>query len=382
MNDLVSVILPVRNGEKYVGAAVESVLRQTYPQFELVVVDASTDATPAILRRYNDPRIAYRRQRTQGSVGAYNEALDRYISGAYVTFIHHDDLYHPDKLYEQVKMMERFADVDCVYNDIRYGSERMDFVKYDIHEDFYRRTADLAALSFIGAGIRNGGMNILIRRSFLKARPLRYAPAFPICCDAKYIMDMAGAGARFKLVAKPLYQYRMHETNYSGNYEEVEAEFVRLLHAYGEDKVRAAVAASGFSDGEKAIVLGRALFRMRLLKQAEAHFRARLQPDASPWLYFYWGVGCYKQRGDIQEAKAAFAAGARQLPHKPEFTNNLACCAYALGDRSAARALFAAARENADGYFDPHYNLAQFDAADFVPRLTPFDTDGSRYAGR
>ena len=68
MKNLVSVILPVRNGEKYIRDAIDSVLMQTYPHFELVIVDASDDKTPDIVASYTDKRIRYFRQQSKGSV--------------------------------------------------------------------------------------------------------------------------------------------------------------------------------------------------------------------------------------------------------------------------------------------------------------------------
>jgi glycosyltransferase involved in cell wall biosynthesis len=382
MEAVISVILPVRNGEKYIREAIDSVLAQSYPHFDLIVVDASEDATPEIVRGCADPRVAWHPQKSKGPAEAYNEALDCYASGKYLTFIHHDDRYHPDKLYEQIKMMERFADVDCVYNDIRYGDENMNFVKYDLHEEFYRRTNDLLALSLVGAGVRSGGMNMLIRREFIEKHRLRYSPDYPIICDFKHTVDMARAGANFKLLPRALYEYRMHEANYSGNYAAVEAEHARLFKAWGEGRIRAIVEGSNFSDDEKALLLGRALVRMNLFEQAEAHFKSRLESRFTPWLAFHWGLACYGRPGGAAEAGAAFEAGGKCLPHKAEFKNNLACCEYALGNRQRARALFAEAAAMSEGYFDPHYNHAHFDETGFVPRLTPFDTEGSRYAGR
>lgn len=132
MNNLVSVILPVRNGAKTIRTAIDSVLAQTYPHFELIVVDNSDDDTPNIIKSYTDKRIQFFKQKSTGSVNGYNEALDEYINGKYVTFIHHDDVYYPEKLYEQVRMMEKFRDVDCVYNNDEFVDANLQLSAYEV----------------------------------------------------------------------------------------------------------------------------------------------------------------------------------------------------------------------------------------------------------
>lgn len=101
---IVSVILPVYNGENYLGLAIESVLRQTLREYELIVVDdGSTDSTPRIAHEYGD-RIRYVRQDNMGVAGAFNHGL-RLARGRYIGWLSHDDLYEPTKLEMQVKAL-------------------------------------------------------------------------------------------------------------------------------------------------------------------------------------------------------------------------------------------------------------------------------------
>ena len=69
--------MPVYNAEAFVAEAIESVLAQTYPHWELIIVDdGSTDASPEVLKRYADPRILMIRQENKGEGGARNTGLD------------------------------------------------------------------------------------------------------------------------------------------------------------------------------------------------------------------------------------------------------------------------------------------------------------------
>jgi glycosyltransferase involved in cell wall biosynthesis len=112
---LVSAILPVFNRAGSVARAIESVLRQTYPNIELIIVDdGSTDGTAAILERYRDRAILLR-QAQRGAYAARNLAL-RHAGGELVAFIDSDDAWLPDKIERQLPLMR--PGTGLVYGDI------------------------------------------------------------------------------------------------------------------------------------------------------------------------------------------------------------------------------------------------------------------------
>jgi glycosyltransferase involved in cell wall biosynthesis len=382
VNNLISVILPVRNGEKYIGAAIESVLAQTYPHFELVVVDASDDATPRMVTSCMDPRIRYFRQQSKGSVNGYNEALDHYAGGRYVTFIHHDDLYHPEKLYEQVRMIEKFADVDCVYNDIEFVDESLNPIRLRGHEDYYHRNADLLAVMMIGYGISNLGMNVLIKRDFIEKHHLRYSLETPVCCDHAYIFDLIDAGAVFKHVDKPLLRYRVHGDNYSGDRDRVDQDNRRIYARYGFDRLSEIVNRSNYSEREKEIILGKLYYRLGYIEAGNAHFEAILKDHRNPWAAFYLGTGYYRYQGDFLKAEGHLRLGREDLPYRAEFANNLGCCALQRQGADAASPLFAEAVRLAPDYYDARYNLSRASAGQrFNPRLTDREIEPADQSG-
>ena len=91
----VSVIMPAYNTEKYIRESIDSVLAQTFTDFELIIVDdGSTDATAAAVQSYTDPRIGLIRQSHQGVSVARNTGLDA-AKGDYITFLDSADLYSP-----------------------------------------------------------------------------------------------------------------------------------------------------------------------------------------------------------------------------------------------------------------------------------------------
>lgn len=104
---LVSVCLPVYNGVRFLEAAVQSVLAQTYPHFELQVFDdASTDGSWTLLQGIRDPRITlHRNDRNLGPEANWNQALAA-ARGKYIKLFHQDDLLAPECLEKQVRALE------------------------------------------------------------------------------------------------------------------------------------------------------------------------------------------------------------------------------------------------------------------------------------
>lgn len=107
--DLVSVITPVYNVEKYLKQSIESVLAQTYPHIEMILVDdCSKDNSAEIVRKYqqNYPRIKYYLlPHNMGAGYARNKALE-IARGRYVAFLDADDVWQPEKIERQIKLMK------------------------------------------------------------------------------------------------------------------------------------------------------------------------------------------------------------------------------------------------------------------------------------
>lgn len=114
----VSIGMPVYNGAKYIESAIDSILAQTYTDFELIISDnASTDATEEICRRYAaaDPRIRYSRNPTNlGAAPNYNRVI-HLARGRYFRHAAHDDILAPTNIERCVEILDRNPDVVLVY---------------------------------------------------------------------------------------------------------------------------------------------------------------------------------------------------------------------------------------------------------------------------
>lgn len=109
----VSVLIPVYNCRKYIGAAIESVLAQTFQDFDIIVVDdGSLDETASIVKKY--PRVLYIYQTHQGVAAARNRAIKEAKSD-WISFLDADDLMVPEKLEKQVAYMEKNPECKIVF---------------------------------------------------------------------------------------------------------------------------------------------------------------------------------------------------------------------------------------------------------------------------
>lgn len=126
MEPLVSIITPIYNGSKTIRETIESVLNQTYKNFEMIIVDdSSTDNTRKIIEDYTkkDKRIKYYLLPQKGGASvARNKALNS-AKGKYVAFLDGDDLWKKDKLEKQINFMEENK-IYFSYTDYSYIDEK------------------------------------------------------------------------------------------------------------------------------------------------------------------------------------------------------------------------------------------------------------------
>lgn len=120
MQALVSIVLPVYNGEKYLALAIESILAQTYSNFELILVnDCSTDSTEEIIKEYasKDERIVYLKNERNLKLPA---SLNRGFSaakGRYFTWTSDDNLYMPTAIERMAQFLDQHPEAALVYCD-------------------------------------------------------------------------------------------------------------------------------------------------------------------------------------------------------------------------------------------------------------------------
>ena len=112
----ISVIIPVFNGTNYLREAIDSVLSQTYPNYELIVVDdGSTDETWQVIQSYGSSLRGIHKE--NGGVASALNCGIREAAGEYIAWLSHDDLFLPDKLERQVNFLQQFTQFKACYTD-------------------------------------------------------------------------------------------------------------------------------------------------------------------------------------------------------------------------------------------------------------------------
>ncbi|WP_052746042.1 glycosyltransferase family 2 protein [Sulfurovum lithotrophicum] len=110
---MISVVMPVYNGEKYLNEAIDSILHQTYTDFEFIILnDGSTDRTEEIILSYDDPRIVYvKNEENLQIVKTLNKGI-ALAKGKYIARMDADDISLPERFKKQVEFMEENPDID------------------------------------------------------------------------------------------------------------------------------------------------------------------------------------------------------------------------------------------------------------------------------
>lgn len=170
----ISVVIPVYNGTNYLREAIDSVLLQTYSNYEIIVVDdGSTDKTWEMIQSYGT-KVRGIRQENRGVAGALNNGI-RNSNSDYVAWLSHDDLFLPDKLQRQIDFLLQNNEFAACYTDY-YAIDKLGYIVRAIESPWYPRERAMWVL--FGQGYINGSTMLINRTCFKKigwfSEELRY----------------------------------------------------------------------------------------------------------------------------------------------------------------------------------------------------------------
>lgn len=124
----ITVLMPAYNAEKYIGEAIDSVLQQTFGDFELVIVnDGSTDGTEQVIRAYQDERIVLINQLNSGVAAALNTGLN-YARAPYIARFDADDVCYPQRLEKQYNFLQHNPEYILAGSNADYILENNEFL--------------------------------------------------------------------------------------------------------------------------------------------------------------------------------------------------------------------------------------------------------------
>lgn len=198
---LISCIVPVFNGERYLADALESIFKQTYRCLEVTVVDdGSTDRTAAVTNGYGD-RVRYIWQPNAGQAAARNSGLSG-SQGEFVAFLDADDLWHPEKLERQMARFEARPELDYCFAHVQNfwesAEEQRKFADHRIAKPLPGYSA----------------CTMLARRS-LFATIGQFNAAITHADDTEWFLRASDSGAKMEMLADVLLYRRLHQTNIS-----------------------------------------------------------------------------------------------------------------------------------------------------------------------
>jgi len=214
---LVSTVIPVYNGARYLAAAIDSVLAQTYRPLEIIVVDdGSTDNSAEIARSYPDVRCIY--QSNQGHGQAKNTGLAT-ARGEFIAFLDADDLWTPDKLAVQVGYLLQHPQVDYVLAHMRVFLEPGVVWPPWLNQDHYMSDP---------VGFLPG---TLVARRAVFARTGGFDVSYRHANDSDWFFRARDTGVPMAVLPDVLLHRRIHSANLSHETRAVTEELLRALNS-------------------------------------------------------------------------------------------------------------------------------------------------------
>lgn len=233
---LVSIIVPVFNGEKYLRESLDSIVAQTYPNVEILVMDdASTDSTPEIIAGYGDRVRSIRQKSNKGQFGNVNDGISR-AGGEYIAIYHADDVYDPKIVEREVGFLEQFKQAGAVFcYDIFINAEGQEYGRLKIPEEFSGmtcldyRTVLNGILTYKNRFLPTPGA--MVRASIYKELGTFRGEEFKIASDLEMWLRIARK-YEIGLIHEHLFSYRHGHENSSQVYfrlrTETEGQFLIL----------------------------------------------------------------------------------------------------------------------------------------------------------
>lgn len=209
---LVSVVTATYNMGQYAALAVKSVLCQTYPHVESIVVDdGSTDGTPETMEQFRtDPRVKFiRLLKNQGQTVAKNTGL-REAKGKYLAFVDADNLWMPDKLEKQLPLFDQSEKIGVVYSDLQLidgEGKKLPSIHRTYHQGCI--TAPLLVHNFVNFN------SAVVKRECLE-RIGRFDESLSMGIDWDLWLRIS-IGYKFAFLPEPTYSYRIWPNQMSHN---------------------------------------------------------------------------------------------------------------------------------------------------------------------
>ena len=245
----VGFFIPVYNGERFIDDCIASMLRQTFTDWRLTVVDnCSTDATREIVQRHAaDPRIRYlRNEENLGSIGNFNRCLGR-VDTEFYSILSHDDFFRlPEAIEQALAAMRMHPEIGVVYSDVEWVDRDGVRIAEKRMPNRGRIAGQELSRLCLMQGRNHFGVPLLLRAEMVHG--LRYDPGFPLTCDIDFSIACAARAPAYFLPC-PAVAIRFHSGNGTmRNFMGTRKEFIALTRKHGIPCGRFAALAFRFHD--------------------------------------------------------------------------------------------------------------------------------------
>jgi len=215
---LVSVVIPVYNGERYLGEAIDSVLRQSFAGSEIIVVDdGSTDRTADVATAYGSA-VRYFRQHQSGSGAARNRGIE-VARGSLFAFLDADDVWTPNKLAIQKSAFDADPELELVYSHVKQ------FCSPELSEVARQK---IRCPDDVVPG-RLPGTMLVKRDSFLRVGP--FGVSWGVGEGVDWHLRATELGLKMVLLPDVLLWRRLHENNLGRRQRDARIDYVRVFRA-------------------------------------------------------------------------------------------------------------------------------------------------------
>jgi glycosyltransferase involved in cell wall biosynthesis len=230
----ISVIIPAYNASRTIGAAVESVLAQTFTDFELLVIDdGSQDDTADVVSALDDPRVNCVRTENGGVSLARNRGLD-IAAGSYVAFLDADDAWRPTKLERQHRAIRERPEVGLCFAATEHTDDNLRPTA--MHRAPHR--SDYSEALLLEGNIISGSASSIMARTSAINDAGRFDPSLSLCADWDMWLRMSVVTG-FVAMDEPLVLYRSVPGTMSGDPRVLERDTFALLDKFYADAASA-----------------------------------------------------------------------------------------------------------------------------------------------
>ena len=207
---MVSVVMPSYNAERYIYEAVESILNQDYPNFELVIVDdASTDSTADIIGQFQDKRLKFFRNSSNHGIAYTTNKAIGYSSGWYIALMDDDDISLPQRLSVEVDFLQNHLDIAIVGSSASHINEEGKLINTG-GTPHYNPKYIKAWLLFHCLDFHNG--TAMMRREIFTSLRLSYRDGCHGMQDYFFYIQ-ASKKVSISSIDECLMKYRIHDKN-------------------------------------------------------------------------------------------------------------------------------------------------------------------------